>query len=45
VTVNGTTATDNDKEGLKVTEDGDGSGTLRVRGSNIDDIDTDVTEL
>ena len=43
VSVYGSTATANDKDGLKV--ESDDTGTLKVRGSNIDAIDTDVDEI
>jgi len=45
VTVNSTTSIDNNKKGLKLNQDGYGGGNLKVRGSNIDSITTDVEEI
>jgi len=45
VIVNGTTSINNAKKDLKVTQDGLGEGSLKVRGSNIDEIKSDVAEI
>ena len=47
VTVNGTVTFDNKpgKAGLNFEESDAGDGTLKVRGSNIDSIDTNVDEI
>lgn len=45
VTVKSTTSIDNMKKGLKVSQDGSGGGSLKVRGPNIDSINTNIDEI